>query len=379
VTGSGFLLLFDLSGYTEFLVRSELHRAPGILQSLLGTVVEHIEAPLEIAEVEGDAIFAYAPEGSFRRGETLVEGIERIYCAFAAAREQMERNATCDCAGCRMVAGLDMKVIAHHGTFALGRMRAGREVKPVGAEVVVAHRLLKNRITEATGVRAYAYFTQSCVDALGLDWIAGRATAHAETYEHVGSVSGYVHDLHPVWAAERERRLVRVEAADAWIEVETELEAPRQVVWDAISGPAYKSLWRYAERVESPGGRTDAGTTQRCYTGESVTIEKVVDWRPFEHLTLDCEWPMGARFRVTTELSATARGTRLVTRLGRPAADDAARALLVRSVYALRARRIEQQCRDNLEKLKALVTAQRTVASGVPGPGGLVQLSRRAE
>lgn len=44
MTGKGNLVLFDLSGYTEFLARSEVGEAAGILESLVGTLLQHIRA-----------------------------------------------------------------------------------------------------------------------------------------------------------------------------------------------------------------------------------------------------------------------------------------------------------------------------------------------
>jgi uncharacterized protein YndB with AHSA1/START domain len=355
MTQKGYIVLLDLSGYTEFLTKSELDAVPGILQSLVGTLLEHVEPPLEVAELEGDAVFAYAPEGSFRRGQTLLEVIERLYCVFAAAREQMEHNAACDCSGCKRFPKLDLKVVAHYGSFVLSRMMPERPPKPVGPDVVLAHRLLKNRVVESTGFTSYAFITRACADSLGLDWLERHAKSHSETYDHVGEVQGYVHDMAPVWARDRENKLVSIEAGDAWIQIDTQIAAPAQVVWDALTAPEFKTLWRFADQVTVTDGRAGKGTEYRCYRGQTVSVDKVVDWQPFRRLTLDCEWPLGARLRMTTELAPGPAGTQLVTRLGMPSAATPVRDFFVRMYYRLRSGRIESQCRALLERLNAQV------------------------
>lgn len=311
----GWLVLFDLSGYTEFLVGSDLERAPGILHTLIGTTLAHVDAPLEIAEIEGDAIFAYASADS-ANGIDLLGTIERVYCAFAAAREQMDRNAACDCAGCRLLPHLDLKVIAHYGSFGLARMLPGAPAKPIGLDVVLAHRLLKNHITERTGVKAYAFLTDACVRTLGIPPVL--LLQHAEAYEHIGDVVGHVHDLEKVWVEERQKRLVRVEPGDAWIEVRVDIAAPVEAVWDAACTPAFRSVWRLSEPLDpiAIAGRA----AQYCYTGDVVAADRVVDWQPFHRMTLECETDVGV-LRVTIELAHVSAGTRVTARIGAPHVD----------------------------------------------------------
>ena len=59
-----------------------------------------------------------------------------------------------------------------------------------GPAVIVAHRLLKNSVTDETGLRGYVLMTDAARELLGLDAAAG--TSHAEAYDDAGSVSGVV-------------------------------------------------------------------------------------------------------------------------------------------------------------------------------------------
>ena len=59
----GCLVIADISGYTAFLAGSELQHAQGILDELLGDILKTLAPPFETANLEGDAVFCYAPAG----------------------------------------------------------------------------------------------------------------------------------------------------------------------------------------------------------------------------------------------------------------------------------------------------------------------------
>jgi len=53
----GYFIITDISGYTEYLTRSELEHANETLQSLFDAQLAHIQFPLHISGFRGDAIF----------------------------------------------------------------------------------------------------------------------------------------------------------------------------------------------------------------------------------------------------------------------------------------------------------------------------------
>jgi hypothetical protein len=63
----GTLVIADITGYTAFLSGSELEHAQDSLSSLLNLLLRETKAPLKVANLEGDAVFTYAVEGSFCR------------------------------------------------------------------------------------------------------------------------------------------------------------------------------------------------------------------------------------------------------------------------------------------------------------------------
>ena len=54
----GYLLLADLSGFTQFMAVAELEHAQEIISELIDVVCKSLKPVFNIAEIEGDAIFA---------------------------------------------------------------------------------------------------------------------------------------------------------------------------------------------------------------------------------------------------------------------------------------------------------------------------------
>jgi len=108
ITQHGYLVIADISGYTSFMAKTELEHSQEILAELLELLMEKFQPLMTISKLEGDAIFAYAPESMFSRGETLIEFIESIYVAFRDKQVSMKRTTTCTCNACRNIPMLDL-------------------------------------------------------------------------------------------------------------------------------------------------------------------------------------------------------------------------------------------------------------------------------
>jgi len=300
----GYLVIADITGYTAFLSSSELEHAEDSLRSLISLLIEQTKPPLVISRLQGDAVISYAPRASFLQGQTLVEIIENTYVAFRQARERMQLNTSCTCAACQNIPNLDLKFLVHYGSYVLQPTPMYQEL--VGNDVNLTHRLLKNRITELTGVKAYAAYTEPAVEALGIRDFCIDMSQHTESYEHLGEVLLYIQDLQRVWERERERRRVLVEPAEAWFTVETEIPAPPPLVWDYFTKPEYRKIMMDADAMPVENrlmGRTAPGTVYVCAHGDVRIRPAVLDWRPFEYYTFETDMPMGTKSLVTVQFS----------------------------------------------------------------------------
>jgi uncharacterized protein YndB with AHSA1/START domain len=314
------LVIADISGYTSYLAGVELDHAQDILADLMDTVVGSLRPAFRLAKLEGDAAFTYAVTATID-GSALMDTVDRTYFAFRRRLRDIGQASTCDCNACMRMPSLDLKVLAHHGTIVRQRM-AGRE-ELVGSDVILAHRLLKNEVTERTGAAAYALYTDACLQAASVDPAALGLIEHRETYEHIGEVTGWVADLGAAWTAELDRTRVVVEPESAIAAVEYDLPAPPALAWDYLTSPARRPRWQagVSEVIEqTAGGRRGVGTTNHCVHGKDAIVEEILDWRPPEYFTMRWQMPIpGApKIRAMYTLDATGIGTHVTMRMERP-------------------------------------------------------------
>lgn len=189
-TDRGFLVLADVSGFTAFVTTTELEHGSEIIATLLDEVIAHLSPPLEIQEIEGDAVFALGGEATPLPRTRLLEVLDDAFVAFKARQRAMQEVETCRCGACQRIWMLDLKMVVHHGPF-LRHMVGGRS-RVTGTAVILVHRLVKNGVTRRGG---YALLTEPVLRSLGLDPAAAELPSHTEHYEHLGDVRCFVHDL----------------------------------------------------------------------------------------------------------------------------------------------------------------------------------------
>ena len=124
--------------------------------------------------------------------------VERIYCGFVDMLQSMQRNTTCSCNACRNIKALDLKFFLHFGEYATQTIAGRTELQ--GFEVIRLHRLLKNKVTNTTGIEGYALVTEAAADAIALPQFFADAVRHVEQSDDFGETAGYVYDLAPVFA-----------------------------------------------------------------------------------------------------------------------------------------------------------------------------------
>jgi hypothetical protein len=186
----GVLVLADISGFTAFITAVELEHGPQIIGALLEAVMRRLAPPLEIQEIEGDAVFALGPDGSLLPPAKLLDVFDSAFAAFKERQRQLATDASCSCGACRSVERLDLKIVAHHGRFL--RHAVGGRSQVAGVDVIVAHRLLKNGVTTS---RAYLLLTDALLGWLGVDPGDLGLLPRVESYEHLGDVRCFLHPL----------------------------------------------------------------------------------------------------------------------------------------------------------------------------------------
>jgi hypothetical protein len=248
MTQQGFLIISDITGYSKYLHESELEHARDSLTSLLNLLIKHTQSPLILSKLEGDAVFSSAPAGGFLQGQSLLDMIESTYASFRKALDLMVLNTTCACKACRNLPNLDLKFFVHYGSYMTQKLGGFTEL--VGNDVNLVHRLAKNHIKEETGFKAYAAFTQSVMDALGLADFQNSLTPHRESFADVGEVQMYVYDMHQVWERLKDRVRIEVRSEAALVVIKYEFPVPPSLVWEYLTKRQYRSILLGASKLE---------------------------------------------------------------------------------------------------------------------------------
>jgi len=319
MTQQGFLIISDITGYSKYLHESELEHARDSLTALLNILLDHTKSPLVLSKLEGDAVFSHAPEHGFLQGQSLLDMIESTYASFRKALELMVLNTTCTCNACRNLPNLDLKFFVHFGSFMIQKLGNFNEL--VGNDVNLVHRLAKNHIKEETGCMAYAAFTQSVMDALGIVEFQNSLIPYRETFADVGEVQMYVQDMHSVWGRLKDRVRIEVQPEEALVTHTYEFPVPPSILWEYVTKPEYRIILMGASKLEirdQAQGRTGVDSTYYCYHGDRETQQLILDWRPFEQFTTEDSNSWEVASRVTYKFEPTETGSRLIDYWGNP-------------------------------------------------------------
>jgi uncharacterized protein YndB with AHSA1/START domain len=334
----GLLVIADIGGYTRYLSGVELEHSHDILADLLAAVAGRLEDGLEIVKLEGDAVFCCG------EGDSLLEQLQDCYVTFALRQKTIALNTSCECDACRRIPELDLKFVAHHGSFVEHEVAGRQEL--VGPDVIVIHRMLKNTVPDDTGLSAYALLSKACVENLALDTTNLRG--HTELYPDIGQLDGFVVDLHERW---RSAAPVKLQDSDAQLVLQTDLRAAPERVWMALTDPAQQLRWRVGATSVESDREPGLGAKTHCVHGRTAVDQEIVDWHPDHYYSYTERNPIG-RCLWTVELTPrSAGGSHLVWRV----ALSGGRAQRV--MYRFAGSRMRRVVQANLDALTEFVDA----------------------
>jgi hypothetical protein len=351
------LVIADISGYTDFLAGAELDHAQDILGDLMTSVIGSFRGRFKLAKLEGDAAFAYVLADRLDVS-TLLDAVETTYFSFRRRLRDVRQATSCTCNACRLIPSLDLKLVMHHGVVVRQRL-AGRE-ELVGSDVIVIHRLLKNHVADSLGIPAYALFTSACLDAAGADPAPLGLREHRELVDGVGETTVWVLDLGAAWEAELRRTRVVLDPRSSIAFRRSVPLAPAEA-WDYLTAPGLRPTWQAGvhQVIEEVAGSTrrGVGTTNHCVHGATAVVEEILDWRPYDYVTLRSKLPVpdAPKLRSMIELVPSGGATQVTFYLEPPRGARAkaiAQPLLDGYIAALTA------SFDNLEARLAMADSQ---------------------
>ena len=208
------IILADISGYTKFMVENHLSAVHGqqAITFLIESLLREVDIPLELQEIEGDALFLYAArpddEAAWQDVVTQVQTkLPRFFKVFIEAITGVKELTACKCAICAHADELKLKLIVHSGRAVFHTIGRLRQVS--GADVILAHRLLKNSVPGHEYLLLSDAAYRELGQGMGIDFEDGH-----ETYDIFGTVKTHVHFLDDETKRAREEFYARDPAGD---------------------------------------------------------------------------------------------------------------------------------------------------------------------
>jgi hypothetical protein len=162
-----------------------------IITELIATLVRQVELPLEIAKLEGDAIFLYCRKNrasagwiDARRG--IAAKLLGFFKLFGQKVAELRQSTTCTCSACSHIDRLRLKLVVHSGEALFHSVVHFTEL--AGVDVIIVHRLLKNSVRRDEYLLTSEPAFADLEFPPELQWTAG-----AETYDDIGRVATLLH------------------------------------------------------------------------------------------------------------------------------------------------------------------------------------------
>jgi uncharacterized protein DUF2652 len=256
----------DISGFTRFVHTTEISHSQHIIEELLESIIDGNTIGLEVSEIEGDAVLFFRM-GDAPSAKELLDQIQAMYTSFHSHLKRYESQRICQCGACGSAHDLQLKFVIHYGVISRNQVKTFSKL--FGKDLIVAHRLLKNKID----LEEYALFTRDLMDKT-VDWDEfesltwAPATEHEEAYDF-GSIKYSFIPLHPLYEDVPEpviEDFLIHEANTEMVKAETIIDAPMQLVFDVTSDVSFRHEWipGAKDSIDLSSNITQNGSSHRC-------------------------------------------------------------------------------------------------------------------
>ena len=192
------LIIADIGGYTRYMTANAKTSAHSqtIITELITTIIKQADAPLEIAKLEGDAVFLFCrqPPDPLRWMETRAQISAKLSDFFQLFREklhELSHSNHCTCHACAHIEKLRLKIVVHSGEALFHRVAHFEEL--AGVDIIIVHRLLKNSVN----ADQYLLLTEAAIRELQFPETMTFQPG-TETYDDLGQLKTAFHNFDAV-------------------------------------------------------------------------------------------------------------------------------------------------------------------------------------
>jgi hypothetical protein len=187
----------DISGFTKFMSSTDIELSSQIIPALLNKVIYANKIGLKVSEIEGDAILFYK-KGDLPTFRELIEQCRLFYTEFYKQLMLLDDIYGYRAKGIDIPTVLGLKIILHFGEQ-ISAVQIGKNIKLMGEDVIIAHRLLKNKIP----FDEYILLSENLLDQYKdekLEHNFGWGQLHSKdtSFKHIGDISYNYINLEPL-------------------------------------------------------------------------------------------------------------------------------------------------------------------------------------
>lgn len=182
-----FFCIPDITGFTKFMTSANNDFAHEIIPKILRMLVKSNILDMNIAEIEGDAIFFYKT-GRMPAISKVAKQCQAIYEGFINCIESYKESDPVNYKKYLADNQLGIKMIIHTGLISITKIE-GR-TKLLGEDVILVHKLLKNNVPEFNYILLTSKYTNKLKDKKSVsNWFNWENLKEGiENYEHFGEV-----------------------------------------------------------------------------------------------------------------------------------------------------------------------------------------------
>ncbi len=261
----------DISGFSDFVSATDIAHSRHIISELLGVIIDANRLDMAVSEVEGDAVLFYKFQ-NVPTPEQLLDQAVHMFVASHTHLRQYDTQRICQCGACNAATGLTLKMVAHAGE--LDKISIRGHEKLHGADLIMAHRLLKNDVP----MREYLLLTEAISTGRdqglkGLeasDWESGKTA-----YQDVGEVS-----YHYLALSELHQHVVDPPPPAGGTRVENPviqevlIDSPLQDVFEVVTNFDYRLHWnKRVKTVDYEKEKVNRVGTKHVCVFDNRTVE----------------------------------------------------------------------------------------------------------
>ena len=187
----------DISGFTRFMSETAFELNSKVVTSLLNQIIYSNNIGLKISEIEGDAVLFFK-SGELPSLNNLLKQCNRFYLEFYDQMRKLHSKFSDRDGSEKIPEILGLKIIMHYGE-SIGEVAVGKNIKLMGEDVIVAHRLLKNNLVLDEYVliseKLWEEYSRNC--SKNQKFMKQFRKGKINT-EHIGTINFYYKDLRPL-------------------------------------------------------------------------------------------------------------------------------------------------------------------------------------